>query len=42
VPWFSVRSNYRHIDAFLYEERVVLFEATGFDDAIAPGRGRGR
>lgn len=35
--WFSVRSHYRFIGEFgqnIYEERVVLFQAEGADDAI--------
>ena len=39
MKWFSVRSVYRSLGVIdgsgLYEERVVLFRAEDFDDAIA-------
>lgn len=35
MPWFGVRCVIHHADLRVYEERLTLWEAATFDDAIA-------
>lgn len=32
-PWYAAKSVYYYIEEDLYEERIVIHKATGFDDA---------
>jgi hypothetical protein len=35
MAWYSVRCIFRSLDAATYEERITLWRASNFDDAIA-------